>query len=85
MQKIDVEHVETPPLCVEQKNAQKEGHVVKRNYCWGYVVLHIHTAADCAVGLCVKLATCRSLFSVLALHPNVVEMLVENILRDILG
>ena len=51
MQKTDVEHVEIPPLCVEQKNAQKKGHVVKRNYCWGYVVLHIHTAADCAVGL----------------------------------
>lgn len=50
-EKTDVEHVEIPPLCVEQKNAQKKGHVVKRNYCWGYVVLHIHTAADCAVGL----------------------------------
>lgn len=33
----------------------------------------------------VKLAACRSLLSVLALHANVVEMLVENILREIVG
>jgi len=32
MQKtVGVEHAGTPPLRVERKNAQKEGHVVKRN------------------------------------------------------